>query len=264
MHSNTTELVLSNDQLYSAAPSVFATSAFEMSERYQQIPTIDVVEMFRREGFFPVAAFQSSSRIDERRNFTKHVVRFRQANDLAAYYSEVGEIVLVNGHDGSSAYQVMAGLFRMVCSNGMICRSDDMGTVSVRHAGGGDFKDRIMDATFKVVEGLPKATASVERFKALPAPRAVQVAYAESAIAIAEKPHVTAEQILTVRRPEDRSPNVWNTFQIVQENLVKSGLRVRTPDGKRQKTRPIKSVDGDLRINKGLWMLTEKLAEILG
>ena len=80
-----------------------------MSDRYQHIPTIGVVEMFRREGFFPVNAFQSRCRIDERTNFTKHVVRFRQANDLVAYNSEVGEIVLVNGHDGSSAYQVMAG-----------------------------------------------------------------------------------------------------------------------------------------------------------
>jgi hypothetical protein len=258
------ELALSNDQLYSEAPSIFATEAFGMSEKYQQIPTIDVVEMFRREGFFPVKAFQSNSRIDERRNFTKHVVRFRRADDLAAHNSEVGEIVLVNGHDGSSAYQVMAGLFRIVCSNGMICRSDDMGTISVRHAGGGDFRDRIMDATFKVVEGLPDATASVERFKAIPAPRAVQLAYAESAIEIARKPHVTGQQILEPRRREDREPNVWNTFQTVQENLVKGGLRVRTEDGKRQTTRPIKSVDGDLRINKGLWMLTEKLAEILG
>lgn len=264
MYASTTSLALSNDQLRYQAPSVFTTEAFGMSDRYQQIPTIEVVDMFRREGFFPVKAFQSRTRIEGRESFVKHVVRFRQANDLAAYYSEIGEIVLVNGHDGSSAYQVMAGLFRIVCENGMICRSDDMGTISVRHTGSGDFKDRIMDATFKVVEGLPKATASVERFKALPAPRPVQIAYAESAIAIAEKPHVTGEQLLTVRRSEDREPNVWNTFQTVQENLVKGGLRVLTEDGKRQKTRPIKSVEGDLRINKGLWMLTEKLAEILG
>lgn len=258
------DLALTNDQLRREAPSIFATTSYGMSDRYQQVSTIDVVELFRREGFFPMCAFQSNSRIDERRNYTKHVVRFRQANDLTAWNSEVGEIVLVNGHDGSSAYQVMAGLFRIVCGNGMICRSDDMGTISVRHTGGEEFKDKILDATFKVVSELPKAIESVGRFKALPAPADVQQAYAESAIVIADKPHVTAADILTARRSEDRAPTVWNTFQKCQENLVKGGLSVRTENGKRQRTRPIKSVDGDLRINKGLWMLTEKLAAILG
>ena len=264
MNSTTTELCLSNDQLHTVAPSIFAGDKYhKMSDRYQHVSTIDVIEMFRKEGFFPVLAFQSKSRIDEKRNFTKHVVRFRQSSDLTAYNSEVGEIVLVNGHDGSSAYQLMAGLFRMVCSNGMICRSDDMGTISVRHQGGDEFKDRILDATYRVVSELPRAIESVQRFKGLATKPEVQVAYAESAVAIADKKHVTPQQLLTVRREEDRSPNVWNTFQTVQENLVKGGLKVRTENGRKQKTRPIKSVDGDLRINKGLWMLTEKLAAIL-
>ena len=264
MNSTTTDLCLSNDQLHRDAPSIFATTPYKtMSEKYQQVSTIDVIEMFRREGFFPVRAFQSKSRISEKREFTKHVVRFRQSTDLAAYNSEVGEIVLVNGHDGSSAYQLMAGLFRIVCENGMICRSDDMGTISVRHAGGEEFKDKILDATYRVVSALPKAIESVARFKDLATPASVQMAYAESAVVIADKKHVTAGQLLTCRRDEDRGPNVWNTFQTVQENLVKGGLRVRTDNGRKQKTRPIKSVDGDLRINKGLWLLTEKLAAIL-
>lgn len=263
MNGSTNQLALSNDQLRGLAPSIFARTPFGMSERYRVVPTIDVVEMYRREGFFPVAAFQSRSRVEEKREFTKHVIRFRQANDMVAYNSEVGEIVLVNGHDGSSAYQIMAGLFRIVCGNGMICRSDDMGTISVRHQGGDDFESKIIDATYRVVSEMPKASAAVERFKSIATPQAVQLAYAESALEMSGKPHVTAEQLLSTRRIEDRSPTVWNTFQTVQENLVKGGLRVRTEDGKRQKTRPIKSVDGDLRINRGLWMLTEKLASIL-
>ncbi len=258
-----TDLALTNDQLHREAPSIFATSSFGMSDRYQQVSTIDVVELFRREGFFPMCAFQSNARLSERAGFTKHVVRFRQANDLTAWNSEVGEIVLVNGHDGSSAYQVMAGLFRVVCGNGMICRSDDMGTISVRHQGGEEFQDKILDATFRVVSELPKAIESVGRFKGLATSPDIQQAYAESALVIADKPHVKAEQLLTTRRDEDREPTVWNTFQTVQENLVKGGLSVRTENGKRQKTRPIKSVDGDLRINKGLWLLTERLASIL-
>jgi Domain of unknown function (DUF932) len=210
MHnSSTTTLALSNDQLHRDAPSIFATAPYRtMSEKYQQVSTIDVVEMFRREGFFPVKAFQSKSRISDRREFTKHVVRFRQATDLAAYNSEVGVIVLVNGHDGSSAYQLMAGLFRMVCENGMICRSDDMGTISVRHAGGDEFRDKIVDATYRVVSELPKAIESVERFKGIVTAPAVQMAYAESAVVMADKANITPQCLLTVRRDEDRVADV--------------------------------------------------------
>jgi len=263
-NGSTTTLALSNDQLHRVAPSVFATQASGMSSRYIHIPTIDVVEMFRAEGFFPVKAFQSFARTTDRNQFMQHVVRFRQATDLAADHSEVGEIVLVNAHNGAAAYQIMAGLFRMVCQNGMICRGDDMGTVSVRHLGGQAFKDKILDATYRVVSELPKAIESVGRFKAIAAPVPAQVAYAESAIEIADKKHLAPQQLLGVRRQEDADNNVWNTFQRVQENLVKGGLKVRYEGGRKAKTRPIKAVQSDLRINKGLWMLTEKLAALLG
>ena len=145
----------------------------------------------------------------------------------------------------------------------MICRSDDMGTVSGRQRGAA-FKDKIMDATYRVVEGLPKAIESVDRFKSIVVPEAAQIAYAETVIEIADKKHVEPGQLSKARRDEDRDSSAWATFQKVQENLVKGGLLVRTDSGRRAKTRPIKSVQGDLRINKGLWMLTEKLAEILG
>jgi hypothetical protein len=265
MHnSSTTTLALSNDQLHCDAPSIFAThAAGNMSAKYVHIPTIDVVEMFRKEGFFPVRAFQSLSRTTDRNEFMQHVVRFRQATDLDAYNSEVGEIVLVNAHNGAAAYQIMSGLFRTLCSNGIISRASDLGTVSVRHLGGQAFKDKILDATYRVVSELPKVVESVERFKAIGTTVPVQRAYAESAVVMADKANVTPECLLTVRRHEDAERNVWNTFNTVQENLVKGGLDVRTDLGKKAKTRPIKAVQTDLRINKGLWMLTEKLAAIL-
>ncbi len=259
----TSELALSNDQLHRVAPSIFATQAYGMSSRYVHIPTIDVVEMFRAEGFFPVRAFQSLSRTVERNEFMQHVVRFRQSTDLDLDKSEVGEIVLVNAHNGAAAYQIMAGLFRIVCSNGMVCRGTDAGTVSVRHLGGQAFKDKILDATYRVVSELPKALESADRFKTIATSAPVQRAYAESAVVMADKANVTPECLLTVRRGEDAAANVWTTYQTVQENLVKGGLDVRTDLGKKAKTRPIKAVQADLRINKGLWMLTEKLAAIL-
>jgi hypothetical protein len=115
------------------APSIFAAQAYSgMSARYAFIPTITVVEKMRSEGFLPVAAMQSRTRIEGKQDFTKHLIRFRDVrNGDAPAIRTLGEVypelVLTNSHDGASAYKLDAGLFRLVCTNGMVV-SD--GTVS--------------------------------------------------------------------------------------------------------------------------------------
>ena len=69
---------MTNDQLMSVAPSIFAAQPWEkMSDRYTFIPTIQIVDKMRREGFQPVAAMQSRTRIEGKQDFTKHLLRFR-------------------------------------------------------------------------------------------------------------------------------------------------------------------------------------------
>lgn len=69
---------LSNEQLMRVAPSIFAAQPWErMSNRYTFIPTIQIVDKMRAEGFQPVAAMQSRTRIEGKQDFTKHLIRFR-------------------------------------------------------------------------------------------------------------------------------------------------------------------------------------------
>ncbi|EKL3980007.1 DUF945 domain-containing protein, partial [Morganella morganii] len=46
-----------------------------------------------------------------------------------------------------------------------------------------------------------------------------------------------------------------------QENLIKGGLSGRTAKGKRSHTRAVTGIDGDIRLNKALWVMTEKMYE---
>lgn len=115
---------LSFDEMHSLAPSIFAETPHESrSDRYVYIPTIQIVEGMMKEGFLPFSAMQARSRSDSRREYTKHLIRFRHAEMLKGT-PHVGqlfpEIVLINSHDGSTAYQLMSGIFRLVCTNGMI------------------------------------------------------------------------------------------------------------------------------------------------
>ena len=115
-----TQAPMTDDAIRAVAPSVFASEAHESrSERYSYVPTIDVLAGLRREGFEVFDARQSRSRIEGKSDFTKHMLRLRPAGAVKVAES-VPEVVLVNSHDGTSSYQMMQGLYRLVCSNGMI------------------------------------------------------------------------------------------------------------------------------------------------
>jgi hypothetical protein len=268
---NTREAHLSNDQLMRIAPSIFATEPWnKMSARYAFIPTIQVVEKMRTEGFVPVAALQSRTRIDGKQDFTRHMIRFRDIRngympairDLGSIYAE---LMLTNSHDGASAYKLDAALFREVCKNGMVVSDSTVSEISVRHSGS---VDGIIDATYSVVEEFPKVLDSVEQFAQLRLNEGQRMAFATAALELrydAGESPITPAQVLRTRRAEDAAPTLWNTLNAAQENLVGGGLRGQNTETKRRlKTRPVSGIAENTRLNKALWTLTEAMRKLVG
>ncbi|HAF2376717.1 TPA: DUF945 domain-containing protein, partial [Salmonella enterica] len=72
-----------------------------------------------------------------------------------------------------------------------------------------------------------------------------------------------ATQILTPRRYEDRKDDLWSVFNRIQENLSKGGLPGRTAKGKRTHTRAVNGIDGDVRLNRALWVMAEQMQQAL-
>jgi len=103
---------LSDAQIRRVAPSIFADAPHESrSERYSYIPTATVLTELRKEGFQPFMACQTRVRREDRRDFTKHMLRLRHASQING--AEANEIILLNSHDGTSSYQMLAGQFRL-------------------------------------------------------------------------------------------------------------------------------------------------------
>ena len=125
------ERPLTNGELERYVPSVFSEEKHESrSERYTYIPTITLLEKLREEGFQPFYACQTRVRDENKRGHTRHMLRLRR-NGFSKN-DEVPEIILLNSHDGSSSYQMIPGLFRFVCNNGLVC-GDTFGDVRVPH-----------------------------------------------------------------------------------------------------------------------------------
>jgi len=262
---------LSNDHLRAIAPSIFAERPWhEMSTKYAFIPTIQVVDRLRSEGFQPFAALQSTSRIPGKGDFTKHMIRFRDARgsssrSFAAAGGDllVPEVLVINAHDGMSAYHCMSGIFRFICENGLVVCDGESSQMSVRHAGN---TDGVIDVTYELVEDFPRILNAVDEWSQLRLAPPQQKAFAAAALELRYdegKAPVSAEQILTPRREADKTPTLWNTYNVVQEHLVDGGQRGRnTTSHRRQRTRPVNGISESTKLNKALWRLAEEMKKL--
>ena len=251
---------LTHDELFRTVPSIFSeTKHNSRSERYTYIPTITLLDNLKREGFQPFFACQTRVRDLSKREHTKHMLRPRREGQITG--NQVPEIILLNSHDGSSSYQMLPGLFRAVCQNGLIC-GETFGEVRVPHKG--DVVERVIEGAYEVLGIFGRVDEKREEMQQMILPPPAQQALAKAALTyrFGDEHHpVTESQILSPRRWQDESPDLWTTYQRIQENLIKGGLRGRNAQGRNQQTRAVRGIDGDVKLNRALWVMAETMLE---
>jgi hypothetical protein len=263
------------DQIAQFAPSALATEAHESrSNRYTYIPTVEIIHGMQRAGFMPYKATQSRTSDVTRREFTKHMIRFRsqEAMETALTVGDtVPEVVLVNSHDGTSSYVLNAGLFRLVCSNGMMVSDSMQQTIRIHHKG--NIVDQVIDASHQITANSGRALTASRHWQRLQLTNGEQQAFAEAAHTLrfgdaegnVDTP-ITAAQLLNSRRYADNGPDLWKTLNRVQENVIKGGLTAWGKDAqghrRRTTTREVKGIDQDVKLNRALWQLAERMAEL--
>lgn len=272
-NSRNQQRVLSNDELHSIAPSLFAQSASaDRSERYRFVPTIDVLDALRSEGFQPVSVKESRSMTDEGKPFVKHHVRLRREQDLGIKLTDfdtvLPEIALTNSHNGTSGFILDAALHRLVCSNGLIA-AQSQGSLRFRHSGSDDLAGRIIEGAYEIVEDFPLLADSVKEWSGIELNRDQQMAFAAAAIPLRFEADedgnypVSPSQILVPKRFGDHRKDLFTTFNITQEHLIRGGVRTGIKNGRRMTSRKITSVDTDMKLNKALWTLASEMSKLV-
>lgn len=252
---------ISNDEIARYAPSVLAEAPHaSRGERYTFIPTVRVLDGLRSNGFEVFEVRQTKVRDESRREHTKHLLRLRHPEMLlAGTNEEVPELVLLNSHDGTSAYQLLAGVFRMVCSNGLISGSL-INDIRVRHSG--RIVDDVIEGSFEVIDTVNSVGQSIERFKSIQLSAVEQEQFGAEALKLrwdGQAP-VSSSSVVRPRRWEDRNNSLWETFNRAQENLIVGGLRGRAQTGRRLTTRGVNSVNESVKLNRALWSLADEWA----
>lgn len=253
---------LTREELMQVVPSVFGENKHaSRSERYSYIPTITLLENLQREGFQPFFACQSRVRDPDRREHTKHLLRLRRAGQINGQH--VPEIIILNSHDGASSFQLLPGIFRSVCTNSLVC-GQSFGEIRVPHRG--NIVEKVIEGAYEVLGVFDRVEEKRDAMQSLQLPPPAQHALANAALTYRfgeEHQPVTTTQVLTPRRYEDRQDDLWTTYQRLQENLLKGGLPGRTAKGKRSHTRAVSGIDGDVKLNRALWVMAESLLETL-
>lgn len=256
---------LTEDDLRKKCPCAFMTepSNPDVSTLYVQANTKTVIDDMAKLGWYPVDAKQQRQRGSMKYSF--HMVVF-QNPDVVVRNLEGGvdcwpRIILTNSHDGMHAFKFMVGLYRVVCSNGLVIASDQFADLSIRHIAY-TFQE-LRDLTAGVIAQLPKQIELINGMKRVILTKKQKIDFASAAFKIrrgikADVPFMlpfdVAEEIIEPVRSEDHGDDLWTVYNILQEKMTRGGFKASAdPTKKPRKVRAITAIAKDLDMNRKLF-----------
>jgi hypothetical protein len=240
-----------------------------LSEHYSFVPTVKVINDLRTLGWEVVDAVQVKSRKKSTNGYQKHMVTFEHPNYRLEGAEEFPQLLLTNSHNGENAFQLSAGIFRLVCSNGLVIKSEDYGSQRLIHKGYSfeAVREMVNEFVGQIDETLTKITA----MKTVKITTEQQVEFAKQAALLRFKSKsyneenignvVDLDNLLEATRPEDDGDGLWEVYNRVQESLVSGNYNyastgnLNAEGSKTRKARPIKNFQQSIEVNEKLSQL---------
>ena len=258
---------LTKEQIREIAPSVFTSKgSSDTSDKYTHIPTDQIISDMELLGWGVVDAKQVKARKNQ--GFQKHLLVFR--NNEVVINGEDGDtvfpqILLTNSHDGKNAFTFQAGLFRMVCENGLVVSTTEFENMKIRHMG---YDFETLQGTIKeMVERLPLTVESMNKLRQTEMEEKQILEFARKALDVrfgenktnTQHIKVDLKEFVTPTRQEDYGNDLWSVFNVVQEKIIEGDFEY-TFGSKVRKARRIKNFKQDLELNAKLYDLALEYA----
>ena len=231
-----------------------------LSKHYSFVPTSRVINDLRSMGWDAVDACQVKSRKASTNGYQKHMITFENDKYKTEGATEYPQLLLTNSHDGGNAFTLSAGIFRLVCSNGLVIKTEDYGTSRLVHKGY-SFKS-IQDLVEQFVATIDETLTRITAMKEIELNKEQQIEFAKTAalLRFTEKAYnegniadvVELDDLLSVDRKEDKGNGLWEVFNRVQESLVQGKFHYIGGNKKSRKARPIKNFKQSIDVNKKL------------
>ena len=231
-----------------------------LSHHYSFVPTMNVVRDLQTMGWDCVDAKQVKARKKSTNGYQKHMLTFEHPKYKVEGVEEYPQLLLTNSHDGGNAFQLSAGIFRLVCSNGLVIKTEDYGTQRLIHKG------YSFEAVQEMVEGfiatIDETMTRITAMKRTQLDKDQMVEFAKQAalLRFTSKSYneenidkvVYIDELLDATRKEDNGNAVWEVFNRVQERLVGGNYHYKGTKDKPRKARPIKNFKQNFEVNKKL------------
>ena len=245
----------------------------KLSNKYVQAHTMTVVDDLGKLGWYPVQAKQCRGKKNSSGIHSFHMICFQNpdikivkqldnGNEIVDAYPR---IILTNSHDGFNSFKFMVGLFRLVCSNGLVC-GEEMLNMSIRHIN--YTFEELRNVVARAIEQVPNMVNTMNKMRQIIPTDEEKTAIATEVIKLRkgiEDEHYKADEkvindILTPIREEDNANDLWTIFNICQEKMIKGGFGLTSKNNKMRKQRSITSIKKDMDFNQRLWKTASRYA----
>lgn len=243
-------------------PSIFSeTPSPFVSEKYQFIRTSDVLETLMDLGWNTRQMSEVRARKPHTKGFQKHLIRLTNPGLSIGKNvgEEIPELILTNSHNGKNSFSFKLGIYRLVCSNGLVIPVEEFANITIKHVGQIPSQiKKIMDESIKT---FPLIYKDIDKMKNRELTEREIRGFAKTASELrnpnlSKSLTVGLDQILEELRPQDSGNDLWKVYNRVQENLINGNYEIKTKKGSR-KGSSIKSIDNGIKINEGLWNLAK-------
>lgn len=265
--SNTLLPILTKEEIMQRAPQVYteAPLAGAVSSKYSFVPTYRIIEDMKKLGWEVCQAMTMNTKNANQRMYGKHMIKFYNpairiegTNGQPEAYPQ---ILIINNHRGWGKLRFEVGIFRLVCSNGLVIKAQDFGSFVMRHLGY-SFEE-LQELMTNAVKILPSIVTRINTLDSTLMTPGQMKTFAIAALKLRMGKDVSPSdnevaEILRSIRKEDEGTSVWKVYNRVQEKLIAGGFSLTSNSNKERKVRKITNMLKDVDLNQQLWELTQQ------
>lgn len=256
---------ISLPELKLVLPQAFvSTPSDRVSKRYGFIPTHTILQDLEVLGWKVRQVVNPKYKSAAKMSHGKHLVRLFNPDIHITSGADKNfvEIALYNSSDGLSRFKMEVGIFRLVCENGLVIKTEDFGSINMKHTAYSF--DALTIAINEMIARLPELAGVINKFSAKVLSPVEMRRLALGAYELRGGGRVATEEelldIMQVRRPEDAGTNLWVVMNRIQESVLRGGQAFVDARGRVRNMKPLMNLDKGLKANQDLWQLAESFA----
>ena len=257
---------LTEDEIRQKCPLVFATSPTnsKVSEKYTVANTYTVIQDMEKLGWRVVRAAQRRATKKSSGRFSYHMVALQNPDIKITKQVDGGEeivecfpqIILTNSHDGLNCFQFRVGLYRCICSNGLVISDAELSEFKIRHIYYSF--ENLRAVVGRILEALPSKVERMSQMSNVLLSEDQKLDFAKKALSIRkgvkeeelQADEETYKDLLTPVRKEDEGSSLWNVYNVLQEKIVKGGYTTAEEGKKARKVRKVTSFIKELDFSR--------------